>query len=55
MDNIVVTLFILAMIANAVALARHWRLMRQMRQTLVDLIESQNSYIEMLKDAARRR
>lgn len=47
--TIIVGLFCLALFANAVALVRHWRMMRVLNITLNSLIETQRQFDELMK------
>ena len=47
-QHILTGLFILAMIANAVAFVRHWRMLRVMEIVLSNLAETQREFHEQL-------
>ena len=48
--DIILFLFFLALIANAVAFVRHWYMMRILKITLNGLIEAQKQLEEMLSE-----
>jgi hypothetical protein len=53
--DIFFALFGLAMIANAIALVRHWRMMRVMQIVLNNLIETQVTFNELMENEQRKR
>jgi hypothetical protein len=48
-SDIVFLLFSLALVANVIALVRHWQMLRIMRIVLNNLILSQNQFNELME------
>lgn len=55
LNNLLLIGFILAMLANAIAFVRHWRMMRVLRAILNGLAETQNQFNQMMADEQRKR
>jgi hypothetical protein len=53
--NVALIVFMLAMIANAIALIRFWRMMRVMTIVLNNLIATQKQFDEIVKEEEQRR
>lgn len=48
-SNIVLVLFVFALIANAIALYRHWQALRMFNIVLSNLAETQRQFNELMK------
>ena len=53
--DILIALFLLAMVANAVAFVRHWRMMRVLQICLNNLIETQRQFDELVERERREK
>jgi hypothetical protein len=54
-DTIITALFVIVMIANVVALARHFMLMRMMTMMLNGFAETQNAFNAIMEEEQRQR
>jgi hypothetical protein len=54
-SNIFLLLFCVAMIANAIALARHWRMMRVFQIMLTNFAETQRQLNEIMEAEQRKK
>jgi hypothetical protein len=52
--DIILVVFCLALIANAVALVRHWRALRMFQIVLANLAETQKQFNELTEAEQRR-
>jgi hypothetical protein len=55
LDNLITIGFCLAMLANAIAFVRHWRMMRMMHMMLSGLARTQAEFNEVYEAQIRRR
>jgi hypothetical protein len=53
MSDLVLILFCLTMIANVIALVRHWRMLRVMQIVLNNLIDSQKQFDSLVANEQR--
>jgi hypothetical protein len=54
-SNIFLLLFCVAMIANAIALVRHWRMMRVFQIMLTNFVETQRQLNEIMEAEQRKK